>query len=238
MNRRQFIRAALVTLGAAGCTLNTPERAPTAAPFSDISPSPTFTPPPMPEIVPRAAWNARDINPDAALESGTLGWHVYEGDLAEIYRTAAIHHSAHRLASNETMRDLQDLHMDRNRWADIGYHYGIDARGIIYAGRDIHVRGASVAGYNTGTLGVVVMGSFEEEEPLPAQLAALQTLLVWLTFTFRLTHLAAHGEFNPDSVCPGRFLWARLDALASVCGLWRGTGGYVAPTEEASAGCC
>lgn len=222
MNRRQFLRAALLTLGAAGCASvpRLPAPLPTRAAL----------PPPAPAIVPRTAWNARDINPDAEMESGTLGWHVYDGDLAEIYRTVAVHHSAHRLASNETMRDLQDIHMDRNRWADIGYHYGIDAAGVVYAGRDLHARGASVAGYNTGTAGVVVMGNFEVEEPRPAQLDALRALVIWLAYTLRLTHLAGHGEFNPDSVCPGRFMAARLDELAAAAGLARGTGGYVPPS--------
>lgn len=235
MNRRQFLRAALATLSAAGCTLNAPVRAPAQAPGA-VPPPATPTPPPMPTIVPRAAWGARDPNPDAAMESGPFGWHVYEGDLAQVYRTVAIHHSAHRLASNKTMRDLQDIHMDRNQWADIGYHYGIDAQGVVYAGRDIRVRGSSVAGYNTGTIGVVVMGNFEVEQPLPTQLDSLRTLVVWLAHTFRLTHLAAHGEFNPDSVCPGRFMQQHLDALAAAAGLLRGTGGYVPPVENAVPG--
>lgn len=214
MNRRQFIQAALVALGAAGCSVR----------------APAVPPPPAPAIVPRAAWNARAVNLNAEMESGPLGWHEYAGDLAEIYRTVAIHHSAHLLASNETMRDLQDLHMDRNRWADIGYHYGIDAQGAIYAGRDLRVRGASVAGYNTGTAGVVVMGSFEREQPRPAQLDALRTLVIWLAYTLRLTHLAAHSEFNPDSICPGPFMQPHLDPLAAAAGLQRGTGGYQPPT--------
>jgi hypothetical protein len=228
VNRRQFLQAALAAVGAAGCTVSAP------APTLTTPPTLTATPPPAPVLIPRAAWDARPVNPDAEMESGALGWYVYEGDLAEIYRTVAVHHSAHRLASDNTMRDLQDIHMDRNRWADIGYHYGIDAEGLIYAGRDLSVRGASVAGYNTGTAGVVVMGNFELEEPRPAQLAALQTLVIWLTYTLRLTHLAAHSEFNPESVCPGRYLYAHLDALAAAAGLARGIGGYVAPAETST----
>ena len=110
MNRRQFLGAALAALGAAGCSAGAPAALlPSAAP-----PAPLSTPPPMPQIVPRAAWNAREVDLDAEMESGPLGWYEYEGDLAEVYRTVAIHHSAHLLASNETMRSLQNLHMDRN----------------------------------------------------------------------------------------------------------------------------
>ncbi|GIL09221.1 MAG: hypothetical protein BroJett033_7320 [Chloroflexota bacterium] len=74
------------------------------------------------------------------------------------------------------------------------------------------------------------MGNFEVEEPRPAQLDALRALVIWLAYTLRLTHLAGHGEFNPDSVCPGRFMAARLDELAAAAGLARGTGGYVPPS--------
>jgi len=219
MNRRQFLGAALAALGAAGCSAGAPAAL-----------LPSTAPPSAPAVVPRAAWNAREVDLDAEMESGPLGWYEYEGDLAEVYRTVAIHHSAHLLASNETMRSLQNLHMDRNRWADIGYHYGIDAQGVIYAGRDLRARGASVAGYNTGTLGVVVMGSFEREQPRPAQLNALRALVIWLAYALRLTHLAAHSEFNPDSICPGPHMLPHLDALAAAAGLQRGIGGYQPPT--------
>jgi hypothetical protein len=155
---------------------------------------------------------------------------VYPGNLADAYNTVVIHHTAIALDTNETMRSIQDLHMDTNGWADIGYHYAIDKDGVIYEGRNIGVRGASVAGHNTGVIGVVVMGNFEFDQPLMAQLTALQTLVNWLTTTYSLTHLAGHGEFNPESVCPGKNLALYLDMLARGAGLQRGTGGYVPPT--------
>jgi hypothetical protein len=112
------------------------------------------------------------------------------------------------------MRGIQDEHMDINGWADIAYHFAIDNAGVIYEGRDIGSRGASVAGHNTGTIGVVVMGNFEQERPLDFQLTALQSLLNWLAREYTLSHLAAHGEFNPESVCPGQHMIPLLDSLA------------------------
>lgn len=111
--------------------------------------------------------------------------------------------------------------MDNRGWADIGYHFGIDAGGLIYAGRDLQVRGASVAGWNTGVIGVVVMGNFEWEAPADTQLSALQTLVNWLARTYTLTYLAGHDELNDGTVCPGRFLKLYLDALAHGAGLQR-----------------
>jgi hypothetical protein len=187
-----------------------------------------------PLIVPREAWGALPPDHDALNERGFAeeisgqGWYEYAGDLAGIFHTAAIHHSGQWLAANETMRSLQDVHMQMNGWADIGYHFGIDGGGTIYAGRDLHVRGASVEGHNSGTIGIVLTGNFELEAPRDAQLASLQMLVNFLAQTYPLTHLAAHREFNPQSVCPGRFMMLYLDLLANGAGLARGTGGYSA----------
>lgn len=200
------------------------------------TPQPTSTTDPAPPIVSREAWGARPVNHDAINEKGIasaanpLGWMVYDGDLSNIYRTVAIHHSYPVRQDGGTMNEIQRLHLDENKWADIAYHYGVDAKGTIYAGRDIHVRGASVAGYNTGTIGVVAIGDFQWDIPTEVQLEAIQALVVWLTRAYHLTHLAGHSEFNPDTICPGPNLRPRLDALAKAAGLQRGTGGYVPPT--------
>jgi hypothetical protein len=191
--------------------------------------------PEMPTPLPRSQWNARPPDHGAHNEYGFAAsptdsaWYIYPGNLADVYNTVVIHHSAIPLDTNETMRSVQDLHMNVNRWADIGYHYGIDRNGVIYAGRDIRVRGASVAGHNTGVIGVVVMGNFEVEVPLDAQLTALQTLVNWLAATYSLTHLVGHSEFNPETVCPGKNLAVYLDQLARGARLQRGTGGYIPP---------
>jgi N-acetylmuramoyl-L-alanine amidase len=189
----------------------------------------------LPHIISRAEWDARQPNHDAPEEKGYTTdpseseWYTYPGSLADAYSTVVIHHSSAMLSSGETMLSIQAIHMDSNGWADIAYHYGIDHDGLIYEGRDIRARGASVAGHNTGTIGVVVMGNFEFDYPLAGQLTALQTLVNWLATTYTLTHLAGHGEFNPESVCPGQHLIEYLDTLARGAGLERGTGGYVAP---------
>jgi hypothetical protein len=189
--------------------------------------------PDSPTIVPREGWNARPINHEATKEYGFAsttnpnGWYVYEGDLATIYRTVVMHHSYPILRDTGTMRQVQDLHLDSDHWADIGYHFGIDGQGVIYAGRDIHVRGASVAGYNTGTIGVVLIGNFESETPADAQIAAFTSLVGWLKKLYGITHLAGHFEFNSITVCPGRNAVPYLDPIAKTLTLKRGTGGYV-----------
>ena len=195
--------------------------------------------PTIPKIVTRQEWGARPVNHQAEEENGfavdasSIGWYIYQDDLRHIYRTIVIHHSGQMLITHQTIQEVQALHMEQNHWADIGYHYGIDEHGIIYEGRDIRVRGASVAGHNTGVMGVVVFGDFERERPLESQLTALQTLINSLTSTYGLTHLAGHYEFNPETECPGRHLQLYLNLLAQDAGLRHGTDGYTSPPSTA-----
>ncbi len=190
----------------------------------------------MPVIISRAEWDARLPDHQAPNELGFATspldseWYVYPGNLTDVYNTVVIHHSASLLAANEMMVDIQAAHMDVNGWADIAYHFGIDKDGLIYDGREIGARGASVAGFNTGSIGIVVMGNFEQENPLAVQMASLQALVNALASTYSLTHLAEHGEFNPESVCPGIHLIPYLDELAQKAGLQRGTAGHIRPT--------
>jgi hypothetical protein len=225
-------RAALVIIGGIGAALLA-----LGSRFADVrrAVQRALNPAPKPAIVSRAEWGAEPPDHNAPNEFGITddptdpAWHVYTKPLDQVYNTVAIHHTAALLFSNETMRDVQKLHMETNGWADVGYHYAIDRSGIVYEGRDVHVRGASVAGHNTGVLGIVLMGDFEFDQPLDVQLASAQTLVNWLASEYPLTHLAGHGEFNPETSCPGRNLKAQLDMLAEKAGLQRGTRGYVPP---------
>ncbi|NLE52464.1 MAG: hypothetical protein GX613_13780 [Chloroflexi bacterium] len=215
---------------------------PRTAPY--VTPQPTPTRPPVikridrPAIVPRAEWGARAPDHTAANETGfsgpdnAEGWLDYPGDLREVYRTVVVHHSVILEDGDEsTMQEIQAEHMDARRWADVGYHFGVGRTGAIFEGRDLRARGTHVAGYNTGSVGVVFFGNFEEMAPTQEQLAAGSRLIDWLALRLELTHLAGHGEFNSFSVCPGANMVYYLDALAESAGLARGTAGYQDPDD-------
>lgn len=228
-----------------------PQRLTPSAPPTPSSGTPTLgsnMPALPPEIVRRAAWGAAPPNHEALNEFGfasadnPLGWMVYSGDLSAIYQTVVIHHSYPVRRDNGTMLELQSIHLNVSKWADIGYHFGVDGAGKVYEGRPINVRGSNVAGYNTGVIGVVLIGDFEQEIVTSEQMVALQQLLVWLKNTFTLTHLAGHSDFNPETQCPGQNVKPYLPLLAQSLGLQRGTGGYVPPAQrliyESSPRCC
>jgi len=249
LTRRELL--GLMGLGVAACSVSGVGGAAYLLLSSEVSAAPEGTPPSLmtprppilkridrPAIISRAEWGAREPDHRALNETGfwaqdnNEGWFIYPGDLRDVYRTVVVHHSVIVEDDDEaTMREIQAEHMDSRRWADVGYHFGVGKSGAIFEGRDLRVRGTHVAGYNTGSVGVVFFGNFQEESPTPEQLAAGSRLIEWLALRLELTHLAGHGEFNDFSECPGANLIYYLDALAESAGLARGTEGYQDPDE-------
>lgn len=232
------LAAALVLLGKDDAVT------PTAAGTGATEPAPSqATPEPTanayyPAMITRAEWGAEAPNHAAVNETGFYslrnpeGWRWYQEDLAEIYRTVVIHHSGmYESGDLSTLLGIQETHRDGRGWADIGYHYVIGKTGTVYEGRDIHVRGSHVEGYNTGSVGVCLMGNFMISTPADAQIGATIGLVRWLTRAFALTHLAGHSDFT-FTECPGDNLFVYLDGMAVNAGLERGVGGYVMPPEQ------
>jgi hypothetical protein len=194
-------------------------------------------PPSRPPIRVRMDWGARALNLEAPEEPGLfdpqtnpLGVLYYASDLRRELNTVVVHHSAF---SHAGPAEIQALHMDRRGYADVAYHFLIDPDGIIYEGRDIHIRGAHVQGYNTGSVGVVLLGNFNEEEPTLAQIESLVDLVDYLRYTYGIRYLAGHKDYpdqSPDGTeCPGDNLYPLLPDLARNLGMKYGTGGYVKP---------
>lgn len=187
------------------------------------------------KLIRRDAWDALPPNFDARDEHGlfdpvtnTSGWLVYSEPLITILNTVVVHHSALDLSYGPL--EVQKLHMEQKGYADVGYHYLINEAGKIYEGREITVRGAHTGGYNTGTVGVVLLGNFELAAPPDLQIRLAKKLIQFLIEQYGITHLAGHRDFQPDeTVCPGKYLEPLLPGLAIELGLTFGTGGYKKP---------
>lgn len=185
-------------------------------------------------IVSRSEWGASEPEIASSVEgvydplTNPGGWYLYEKPLIEVLNTIVVHHSALPLSDN--VLEIQKKHMTDKQYADIGYHFVIDDKGIIYEGRALNVRGAHTGGHNTGTVGIVLLGNFEEGNPLPPQLQSLTILSRALISDYGITHLAGHRDFQPEeTVCPGAHLESMLENFATGLGLEFGTEGYIAP---------
>jgi hypothetical protein len=186
-------------------------------------------------IIPRAQWGAVAPDHNAPGEPGLYdartnpdGWLVYTKPLSQVLTTIVIHHSA--LPVSDGPLQIQQLHMQQKGYADIGYHFVIDEAGRIYEGRKLNVRGAHTGGHNTGTVGIVLLGNFEDAQPTAVQLSSMKILVRCLADQYGIAWLAGHRDFQPDeTLCPGRKLEALLPVVAAELGLRFGTKGYAGP---------
>lgn len=109
------------------------------------------------------------------------------------------------------MRAIQRWHFER-RFATIGYHLVISPSGRVFAGRPLNALGAHTKGFNTGSVGICLMGNFQFEQPTSAALEALHDVRVELVPGGATVPLRGHKEHpgHGSSACPGRHLLRRV----------------------------
>ena len=128
-----------------------------------------------PAIVPRAAWRANEAITKAPTYADSL-------------RYAVVHHTAGTNSytaaeSAAIVRGIQLYHVRSNGWNDIGYNFLVDKYGQVFEGRaggvERAVIGAHAGGFNTGSVGVAVLGNYAGGGISSAALAAIEKLLAW-----------------------------------------------------------
>jgi hypothetical protein len=187
-----------------------------------------------PQIVPRSSWSADEsIRREAPRYASTL-------------RFAVVHHTAGTNSygpaqSAAIVRGIELYHVQANGWDDIGYNFLVDRYGQVFEGRyggiTRNVIGAHAGGFNTGSVGVAVIGNFSRSALPPAARSALVKLLAWrldvahddplsrLTWRSRgngrfrvgtpvsLRTISGHRDTGFTD-CPGTRLYRQLDSIA------------------------
>jgi hypothetical protein len=160
-------------------------------------------------------------------------------------RFALVHHTAgtnsySRMQSAAIVRGIEIYHVKGNGWNDIGYNFLVDKYGQVFEGRyggvDKNVIGAHAEGFNTGSVGVAVLGTYTDAAPPAAAQVALANLLAWrldVAHVDPLSTLTVPSGGNPRypqgvplllhaisghrdtgfTSCPGNALYARLGAI-------------------------
>lgn len=98
-------------------------------------------------------------------------------EYAEKTRKIVIHHTAttdealvastgttKRQNYKQIVNNIYRYHALTRGWGDVGYHYIIDPDGRVYEGRYGEAVGAHAAGSNTGSLGIAVIGNYEDNQ--------------------------------------------------------------------------
>ena len=188
-----------------------------------------------PTIVPRSAWGA-----DESIRRAQPSY-------APRIRFAVVHHTAGRNAYTQAeapaiVKGIQLYHVRGNGWNDIGYNYLVDRFGTVYEGRyggiDKAVVGAHARGFNTGSAGIALLGTYSGQAPTKAAQGALTSLIAWRLDVAHVDPLSMQNVISSGSErwaakvpvllravsghrdtgfteCPGGTLYSRLNQIAA-----------------------
>ncbi|QGF24603.1 N-acetylmuramoyl-L-alanine amidase [Raineyella fluvialis] len=222
----------------------------------------------------RADWGA---------DESISGWSHGDVQAFSPAQVLTVHHTAGSNDPNQdyaaTVRAIYVYHVQSNKWSDIGYQYLIDGKGVVYEGRnsghtslscltqggdghdfahqtstDQIVTGAHVANYNSGNVGIALMGCFENSSacsgdtnpPAPA-VDSLESQIAALSVRHGLTPTGTTHYVNPVSsatkdiatvsghrdwdatACPGGNLYGQLPTIRSTAAARMGAPGATTP---------
>ncbi len=154
----------------------------------------------LPAVRPEAAWRVR----------ATPGR----------WRNIVVHHTATKTGSAES---IDRYHREVNKWENgLGYHFiignghGMDDGEVAMSRRWLeqldgaHVRMKGSGKANSWSIGIALVGNFEEEVATPRQLAALRGLLAFLLQEYGIKNeeIVGHGQVAVNyTACPGKLFF-------------------------------
>lgn len=189
------------------------------------------------QIRSRASWGARA---PARTASVTDALHL-----------AVVHHTATSNSYSSAdvpgiLRSMQAYHMDANGWSDLAYNFVVDRFGRIWEGRaggtTRAVIGAHARGFNTGSVGVAVVGNYVETSASPeareavsrvvgyrlqqdgvdptgrADVESLGSTTIAAGTVVNLPRVIGHRDVGATS-CPGT-LWSQLPTVRTRAADW------------------
>jgi hypothetical protein len=200
----------------------------------------------QPAVILRAGWGA-----DESLRFDSSGKEVWPPAFYPVQKLI-VHHTATQNGDPNpaaTIRSIYYYHAVTEGWGDIGYNFLIDEQGRIYEGRHsvnppsssppgedaraFGVTGAHASGFNSGTVGIALLGTLTDRDATPAARHALEQLLAWeadrhgiapegsTLYTNPVSgtqatfpNIAGHRDVN-STECPGGAFYATLPTIRS-----------------------
>ncbi|CAD7092418.1 unnamed protein product [Hermetia illucens] len=155
-------------------------------------------------LITRAQWGAR----------APTGTSKFSGVIPYV----VIHHSESPGVCTTTdackaaMRSMQNYHMNSNGWADIGYSFAIGGDGNTYEGRGYNVVGAHAPGYNSQSIGLLLIGDFRKANAPAKMITAAKNFISSAVSAGKLSSsykLIGHRQ-AVSTDCPGDKLYAEI----------------------------
>ena len=154
-------------------------------------------------------------------------------DYPENISKIIIHHTAtSKNLDNprQAIRDIYYWHAISRGWGDIGYNYIIDQQGNIYEGRygGDGVVGAHAGPANVGSIGIAVLGNYEEEEVPESVVSSLSALMKAKASKYGIDTMGSsmfRGENRPNVMghrdvmstsCPGGNLYDLIPTIKAL----------------------
>ena len=210
----------------------------------------------QPAVISRAEWGADESLRFEADGTEKGGRTFYPTGKLIVHHTVTANDDPDPAA---TVRAIYAYHVNGRGFADIAYNFLVDAQGRIYKGRysgpknttdqdtptgedarGYGVTGAHTGGWNSGTMGIAILGDYSATPiPDPARAALVQHLaweserhaldpLATTTFTSPATgstktvpNISGHREWTPTA-CPGETLFEVLPAIRQEVAAWTG----------------
>ncbi|MCL1801793.1 MAG: N-acetylmuramoyl-L-alanine amidase, partial [Promicromonosporaceae bacterium] len=146
----------------------------------------------QPAIITRAQWGAQTPH----WKNGSACTMNSETELkgAVVHHTAGGNSYSTQAAAMQQIRNDQAYHISLN-WCDLGYNFVVDKWGNIYEGRagsiNSPVIGAHAAGFNTGTVGISMLGNYDIVDTPAVMVDAVGQIAGWM--------LGRFGGVDPQS---------------------------------------
>lgn len=192
---------------------------------------------------------SRTINSPASW--GSAGWSYANCPNGPKYMDrvdfAVIHHTAtgNTYSSSQVddqLRSIHAFHVRTRGWCDIAYNFVVDRFGQVWQARSgdlfAAVQGGHTAGFNTGAVGISLLGDFGGSVPSNAMLTAAGDIAGWKLASFGNTSSGTSREVSGGSAkwpegqevdvdrltyhrnlqstsCPGAQVWSRRSVIAS-----------------------
>lgn len=194
----------------------------------------------QPPVEPRSAWGA---------DPQYMTWApaFYATRKLVVHHTDTSNDYADRAGAESQIRAIYYYHSVTQGWGDIGYNFLIDKFGNIYEGRYSRdyagtnpsgddpggrgVTGAHTQGWNSGTVGIAMLGTYTDADVTPAARQALESLLAWEASrngidpeatqafvnpvsgaTITTANIASHRDYAA-TLCPGDAFYATLPTI-------------------------